>query len=325
MRILLSPWRGRCTLLLICLLFVGCTDDEASSELPPGADAKPSITTTIPPLGMILRPLVEGRAEVRVLLDPGQSPHTYEPTPSAVRELSGSLMLVHADEHLDGWVASLPAKQTVALVPLLPEAQRLQMPPAASKDHAHAEESNGGHEHGEVDPHFWTSPRAVHSLLPALVDTLCTADPGGCATYQMNADSLGTQLEALDVRISTMLKPVEGMHVGLSQPFFRYFLQRYGLHVAEIIEPRPAKEPSPQQLSRQIRQLQGADVRVIFTQAQLPDRSARAVADAAEIATVNLDPIGGVEGRASYAELLEYNATQILNALGPEPTSSPSR
>lgn len=313
----------------------GCTDGDAASDELPGVDATPTITTTIPPLGMILRPLARGRADVQVLLGPGDSPHTYEPTPSDVRSVTGSLMLVHVNRHLDGWVTTLPAARIVPLAPLLPSTHRLPMPPADGTDaggpraleHGHEQggPEHGGHEHGDTDPHFWTSPRAVRGVLPAMVDTLCAADPAGCTTYRENADSLSTDLQAIDVQIDAMLRPIRGRSVALSQPFFRYFLSAYGLRVTYIIEPRPAKEPSPRQIARQIQSIRDDGVSVIFTQTQLPDRSARAVADGAGIRTHALDPIGGVPGRSTYRDLLLFNAEQILDALGPEPTPSASR
>jgi ABC-type Zn uptake system ZnuABC Zn-binding protein ZnuA len=308
----------------------GCTDGDAASGDRPGPDATPTITTTIPPLGMILRPVADGRAEVRVLLGPGDSPHTYEPTPSDVRSVSGSLMLVHVNRHLDGWVTTLPAARVVPLAPLLPATQRLPMPPADGTDDggpraAEHEHGDHAHEHGDTDPHFWTSPQAVRGVLPALVDTLCAADPAGCTTYRANADSLSTDLQAIDVQIDAMLRPVRGRSVALSQPFFRYFLSAYGVRVTHIIEPRPAKEPSPRQIARQIQSIREEGVPVIFTQAQLPDRSARAVADGAGIPTHSLDPIGGVPGRSTYRDLLLFNAEQILDAIGPEPAPSASR
>jgi len=305
------------------LVFTGC-QDASSSKSVPGENETPVITTTIPPLGMILQPLVKGRSTVRVLLGPGDSPHTYEPSPSDVRAVSGSLLLMHTDRHLDGWVATLPAERTVAIAPMVPSSERLVMPSGDGTDSTRAGEE-AGHDHGEMDPHFWTSPVTVRSILPALADTLCAADPAGCTQYRTNAEAMATDLEALDVQLASLLKPVQSERVVLSQPFFRYFLDRYDLDVADIVEPLPAKEPSPQQISRQIRRLQQNGARVLFTQTQLPDRSARAVADAAGLSTVNLDPIGGVEGRATYEELLFYNAQRILSSLQREPTPASQR
>lgn len=280
--------------------------------------------TTIPPLGMILRPVAGDRAEVDVLLGPGDSPHTYDPRPSDVQSTERSLVLVYAHPHLDGWAASLPAPRRMQLVSMVPEAFRLDMPaghhesPAesAGDDEAHAgRHADAQHGVREVDPHVWGDPQAVLGLLPVLADTLCAVDPAGCSTYRANADTFATDLRALDVRLQAMLRPVEGRRAMLSQPFFRYFLRRYGVELVSTVEPLPAKEPSPRQIQRLAEQAADAKVAVIFTQAQLPDRAARVVAEASGVPVHALDPIGGVDGRRTYEDLLLYNAREVLRAL----------
>jgi zinc transport system substrate-binding protein len=88
----------------LLVLVAACGGDEPASS-----DDRPRFVTTIPPFEMILRPVVEGRATVERLLDPGASPHTYDPTPSDLRAVSNATALVYGAEHLDGWAANLPA------------------------------------------------------------------------------------------------------------------------------------------------------------------------------------------------------------------------
>jgi len=319
----------RYIVILAALLAVGlwgCQSETPSDAA--RAESRHSIrfTATIPPVGMILRPVVEGRAQVDVLLGPGDSPHTYDPRPSDVQAVSGSLRLVHVHKHLDGWVTALPAER-LTLAPMVPATWRQAMPSGrrgheSSRERSPRDEETQAEEADEtgeatasMDPHFWSDPLAVEAMLPALVDTLCSADAEGCPTYQANADTFATNLQMLDSQLATMLHPLADTKVALSQPFFQYFLARYGLRVVDIVEPLPAKEPSPRQVSRQIETLQTDGARILFTQAQLPDRSARAVAEGASIPILALDPIGGVDGRSTYPDLLLYNARRMLAEL----------
>ena len=50
--------------------------------------------------------------------------------------------------------------------------------------------------------------------------------------------------------------------------------------------------------------------------AKLGDRAARVIAAEAGVAVAVLDPVGGVEGRQTYEEMLRYNARTIVEALG---------
>lgn len=325
--------------MAIAMLSGGCADpDSSSNESPPGASDQQTIVATVPPLGMILAELTKGRASVDVLLAPGASPHTYEPTPSDVRAISNSLMLVHAHDHLDGWVASLPAERTLELAPLVPSAQRLSMPSARREESPnHSGESHTDTSHpedapsvdqrshdGDFDPHFWTSPVVVQSMLPPLVDSLCAADTEGCAIYRENGNALTTDLEVLHRRIASMLRPVEGTTVALSQPFFQYFLNEYGFPVAAVIEPHPGKEPSPQRIRQLIQTVRERGASVIFTQTQLPGRSARVISDETGIPTRDLDPLGGENGRVTYTDFMMYNAQAVLSSLRPAAVSEPA-
>lgn len=279
------------------LVLAACGGGEA-----PPREEQPRFVTTIPPFGMILAPVVEGRGTVETLLEPGASPHTYDPTPSDVRAVSNGTAFVYGAEHLDGWAADLSASHRLALVDLLPMSARRSFD-----------------EDDTVDPHFWTDPQAVMSLLPVLADTLCAIDAHGCSTYRANADSFATALAALDTRLQSMMQPVRGTPVLLAQPFFRYFLHRYGPRLAGVVEPRPGAEPTPRQLQAMVQTAMSSGARAVLTQQHLSARAAQAVAESAVLPLVALDPLGGMEGRETYPKLLLDNARVLRDSLASSP------
>jgi zinc transport system substrate-binding protein len=288
------------------LLLVGAA---CGGETSPASDDRPHFVTTIPPFEMVLRPVVEGRGTVERLLDPGASPHTYDPTPSDLRAVSNATALVYGAEHLDGWAADLSAHRRLAFVDLLPPSARLPF-------------DDGGHGasgDATIDPHFWADPLAVASLLPPLADTLCAIDAAGCATYRANADSFATALAALDTRLQTMMTPVRETPVLLAQPFFRYFLRRYGPRLVDVVEPRPGTQPTARDLRRLVERAQTSGARYILTQRQLSDQAAAAVAEPTALPLVQLDPLGGTEGRDTYAGLLLSNARLLRDSLARTP------
>lgn len=300
------PFRSWALALICGLAAVGAA---CSTPDPPDADdAGPQYVTTIHPFAAILAPVVGEAGHVTTLLDPSDSPHTYEPRPSDLRRVTASTALFYGAPHLDGWAADLQAPTRIELVGLLPADYQQVF----DDDHAHA----------EIDPHFWTDPLSVRALLPALADTLCRVDADGCSTYRANADSFATALTALNASLDAQLRPVQSARVLLAQPFFRYFVRRYGLELIGIIEPHPGQEPSPRTLQALVERARAAQVRAILVQDQLPARAAQAVAEAADLPLIRLDPLGGSAGRRTYAELLEYNASLLRNGLS-SPDGSP--
>lgn len=315
---------------LVVLVLLGALVGLVACQTPRDAsDGAPRYVTTIAPFAMILEPIVDGRGSVVRLLDPGASPHTHDLRPSDLRLAEGSAAVVYGAESLDAWAADLPAPRRFELMAMLPERVRLPFDPSGAvvrgdapdpgapegPDPRDRHEAHGGHDPGQIDPHFWTDPEAVKALLPALTDSLCAVDAPGCATYRANADTFATRLDALDAQVSATLAPVRDVPVMTAQPFFGYFLRRYGPSLRGVVEPQPAKEPSPRQIAARVATARRDSVRAIFVQRQLPPRAAEAVAEAAQIPIHTLDPLGGVAGRTSYADLLLYNADVIHRAL----------
>jgi zinc transport system substrate-binding protein len=287
--------------VLIGIGLVGCGSDPSTSS----AD-RPQFVTTIPPFAAILSPVLGDRASGMTLLSAGDSPHTYEPRPSDAQRVGEATALVYGAPHLDGWAADLPAPHRIALLDLVPVGYQR----TASSD---ARTEGGGDT--TTDPHFWADPLAVRALLPALADTLCVLDAEGCTTYRTNADSLAAALVDMDATLRAQIAPVRDVPVMLAQPFFQYFMRRYGPDVVSVIEPHPANEPSPRVIQSLIERARRTGVRAIFTQQQLPPRAAEAVAEGANVPLVTLDPLGGTSERLSYQDLLLYNAGVIRDAL----------
>jgi len=299
-------------LVLIAVPLVsGCgTDAETPTE-------EVRYTVTIPPLALIVDPVVDGRASVTTLLEPGDSPHTYEPRPSDLRAVQNSEALLFGASVLDGWTSDLPADRRWAMLDMVPA--------------PHVRSLHGGHNHGGTasasadapssatpDPHFWMDPLAVEALLPVLVDSLCAADAGGCSVYRANADTFATRLQRLDEQLRTRLQPVRHTPVLLSQPFFHYFAGRYGPHVVAVVERSPGQEPSARRIERMVDRARTARVQAIYSQQQLPARASEAVAEAAALPMHTLDPLGGVSGRDTYDALLLHNADVIWSTLQEE-------
>lgn len=267
-------------------------------------DDSPGYVTTIPPFEAILGPVIGQRGTVKSLLPPGSSPHTYEVRPSDARLAGESTALFYGAPDLDEWVTELDVPARIALLDFVPDSLLLTLPGGGDAHHPSG-----------IDPHFWMDPVAVRAVIPALADTLCGIDPPGCRDYRSNAQRFSARLDSLDSYIRTVLEPAAGSSVLLAQPFFLYFANRYGIALAGIVEPIPGKEPSPRYLQELVAVAKSRRARAIFTQSQLPSRSAQAVAEGAGVPLFQLDPLGGGAGRTAYVDLLRYNTDIVREAL----------
>jgi len=289
----------------------------------PAPQAARHYVATIQPAAMILQELCTGRAEVSCIVPPAASPHTYEPRPSDVRDAGNALALVQISEDLDGWAARIPASRRILLFDLLPEAAKRTYPDAVlghthDHDHEHDHSHDHAHDHhhdhaaGDIDPHFWADPIAVRALLPGLTSALIAADPEGQAQYEANRDRFSSELEALDKEFRAAFEPHAARPVILFHASWNYFLERYGLRLAAVIEESPGKEATPRYIESVVATVRKEGVQAVFTEPQLPRRPAEVISKAAGVALRELDPNGGVDGRMRYAELLRHNAEALL-------------
>lgn len=155
----------------------------------------------------------------------------------------------------------------------------------------------------------------VAALLPKLLEQLSSLDPEGAAQYAKNTDAFAAELAALDAELKQVLAPLEGKPVVLFHLSMQYFLHRYGLGLAGVVEPSPGKEATPRFLESVIETVRRTGAKAVFTEPQLPRRPAEAVAQSAGVALAELDPYGGLPGRETYAALLRYNAQALRSAL----------
>ncbi len=296
-------------LSIIMFLFLGCESQYS----------KPLFVASGYPVEEILKQVVGTGGEVMSLVPPGQSPHTYSPTPSQVYKVQSAKALFYVSNNLDRWVASLKPDNEIELMSLLPEEYKLSynnMPGQSRTSHGGPLGRAGDTmKIKNVDPHFWLDPLTVKGLVDNLVDTLSRLDPDHAASYRSNGEVFKKKLEVLDKQVSNILQGVKGRPVFLFHPSFRYMLARYGLVYLGAIESSPGKEPTPQTIVSIVDKIKSDGVKAIFTEPQLVSNPAKAIAEAAGIRVYVLDPVGGVKGRMSYSDMILYNAKTLRNAL----------
>jgi zinc transport system substrate-binding protein len=287
---------------ILCALLAGCRTYEQPDEI--------IYIATIPPIAMILTEIVGDRGEVVTLLQPGASPHTYDPTASDAIKLINATAFFYVHESLDGWALSLESKNKIKVFDFVPKKMRLSIT-------GHNFRGQGGGKvavAGPDDPHFWTDPMVVAAVVPGLVDELSKLDREGASIYEENASVFIEDLKRLDSLVREFLADFTGSWFILFHPSFNYFFEAYGLKVGAYIEASPGKEPSAQYLVELIGWINNHDVKAIFTEPQLPRGPADTIAKETGLPVFILDPIGGVGQRVTYEKLIQYITDTIIQA-----------
>lgn len=267
----------------------------------------------IAPLTFLTAEIGGSRLQTAALIPPGQDPHTFEPSPGQVSQLSRAKLYFSLDMPFERLLLSrLPNPEAGG--PLVIEVgrgiKRLPMP-----DHHHDHQSSAKtNHHGEPDPHIWLAPPLLQIIAADILDGLLAADPAGAADYQRRHDRLQSEIAASHERIQTLLAPLAGRAFYVYHPAFGYFAETYGLR--QLAVEIAGKAPTPRQLINLAQHARREEVRVIFVQPQFDRKSAAAMARAIDGQVTPLDPMA-----ADVLDNLETMARTIHQALN-APTGS---
>lgn len=276
--------------------------------------SKPMIVVSNQPLMLIMQEIVGPKIQLECITKPGDSPHTYSPKPTDAAKAANATIFLFTSESLDAWTGNLITKKNIEVLNLVPIDFRLSNCETCSH---HENEANNAHKHGvsDFDPHFWTDPLTVKAMLPNLVDTLSKLMPEYAQTFKANADLFAKRLELLNKQISQILSDKQGKSVFMFHPSFKYFINRYGLVYGGSIEVSPGKQPSPNYLKQLSDKIKSTNTKAIFSEPQLSEISAKAIAENTGTLLFVLDPLGGEQGRTKYSDLLLFNAKILQNSL----------
>lgn len=310
--------------VLLTVLALACGSKGGS------ASGKPRVAVSIFPIYDLARRVAGDRLEVMLVLPPGQSEHSYDPTPKDIAALDGAKLGIVVGLEMDRWAANV--MKSAGAPPLLAIGEQVPTIPIdvepISEEEAH--EHEGKHEehddhaehdeHGHAgvgtpDPHVWMDPDRMRRAVDAIAARFTELDPAGKDTYAKNAAAVKQSLADLDARLAARRKTWTKSTIVTFHGSMAYFAKRYAIRIAAVVEPIAGTEPTPTYLMEVVGAVKRGKAVALFTEPQLAKGPGEAIAKEAGIPLGELDPVGGVAGRDSYEALLTWNADQLEKVL----------
>ncbi len=275
-----------------------------------GDETKLKVWVSIPPQAFFVARIGGDLVDVQVMVKPGHSPATYEPTP---RQMAG---LATADAFfLVGVAFEKGLLPKVAEV--IPELRIIDGVEGIPLQPMSADEVGGGaghghshHHRGLPDPHFWLDPLLVKIHAETICRALIALAPAHETTLRENLRVFTGALDDLHARLRSRLAGLEGHEIFVFHPAYGYLARRYGLRQVAV-EIR-GNRPSARQLAARAERAKTSRVRAIFVQPQFSTASAQVVAEAFGGKVVALDPLA-----TDYLRNMEEMAAQIVAATEP--------
>lgn len=273
---------------------------------------KENIVVTIYPFKAIIQEIVGSEIPIYVLLPGSSDPHTYEMSPSDYKKIQSAKIFFYGAESLDGWAAKIDIENKIELLKLVPKDFLLNI--EMSEDHSFHSENDSYHHYG-IDPHFWSDPLTVNSMLDSLTKILSGYYPDKKDLFKKNSENFSKKLIELDNQISEKIKTVRYNKVFSAHPFYNYFFKRYGIDVVGSLEVSPGQQITPKFLKNISEEIKRKNVKAIFINKQHKTKSAKVLSESVGIKTVELDPFGGTNDSKTYEQIILHNLKIILNEL----------
>ena len=252
-----------------------------SCTAPDNAPQK-GITVSIEPLRYVTEQIAGNDFDIRVLVPPGSSPETYEPTPEQMKQVANSLAyidigLIDFERNLENAIReNMPSVRVINTsenVPLL----------AGTCGHE-------AHDHGHgTDPHIWLSPKCLKIMAENVYGQLSELYPDS-VEYKAGYERFDRQLDSLDRALQETFAGRQTAFM-IFHPALTYLAHDYGL--TQIPLENEGKEPSAAHLRNLIETGRNSGIGKVFFQRQFRKNTVDAIAAELGLEAVAIDPLDG--------------------------------
>jgi zinc transport system substrate-binding protein len=217
---------------------------------------------------------------VSVMVEPGVSPHAYEPRPSQMTALSKARAYFSIGlEFEKPWLPRFQSMSSGMMVIQMDSGVAKQPVNACDESLKGSATKSDGHHHEGLDPHIWLSPELVKKQVETACHALCRLDPAHESVYQSNCRAFEAEINALQDTIEGILRPITSASAPKTfmvfHPSWGYFASEF--HLRQLAVEIEGKEPSARQLQIIIETAKRENTHTIFVQPQFSKRSAEII------------------------------------------------
>ena len=239
--------------------------------------AKMTVISSIAPIEGIVKNIGGDYIDSKVMVPQGASPHTYEPKPSQMKDISKAKVYFAIGVEFENiWLKKFrDLNRDMEIIKLDDGIKKYPM--------------LSYHKSGELDPHIWTSIDNLKIIATKITKTLQNIDSKHSKYYQDRLNSYISYLDNLKKRISHILSKNKNRAFMVFHPSWGYFAREFNLKMLSIeIE---GKEPTPRELISLIKEAKKSNVSAIVTQPEFSDKKAKLLAKEVGVKVIAISPL----------------------------------
>lgn len=302
-----------------------CSTDSSASD--GDSSGKLDVVASFYPMQYLAEQIGGDHVSVTTLTEPGQEPHDLEISAkqtARLQETDAVLYLKGLQPAVDEAVSQSAAKTKIDAATLTTLENHGSTEHSHEGEEAPAEEEHSEEEHSEeessgLDPHVWLDPVKYAEIADGVSAAFQKADPDNAAEYKKNADTLTGKLDSLNTAFEDGLKNTTSKVFFTNHAAFGYLAERYGLTQEAITGVDPESEPSAARMKELQEEAKADGVTTVFYETLVSDKTAKTLAEDANLKTDVLDPLEGITEKSrgdDYIAVMEANLKALRTALG---------
>jgi zinc transport system substrate-binding protein len=250
---------------ILLILQVSSCSDSISND----GKNKKGVIVSILPQAEFAEKIGNDKIRITVMIPPGASPHTYEPTPGQLEEISRAELYAKVGSGVEFELAWMDKIIKMNRKILLVDCSR-------NIDIIDTRAEYSGTDLRGKDPHIWLSPLNAVIIVENIFNGLVEIDPDNRDFYLENKEDYQEELIELDNQIREMLSGKKNRKILVFHPAWTYFAEEYGLEQISVEE--EGKEPTIKGMEELIEQALENDIKVLFASPEFSTKSAETIA-----------------------------------------------
>ena len=232
------------------------------------------VVASFSPLAEFSKNVGGDKVNVKLLVPLGVEPHDWEPTIKDVQKIQASDVIIVNGINFESWTAELDQSRYDGLIVDTSETIPLLYPDGKS-----------------ADPHVWLNPVYVKIQVQNIADAFSASDHNNQAYYQSNAKQYIDELDSLDELIQNELSKCSRDFLVFHDAF-SYFAAQYNLNQHTVISSNdPHAEVTIKTLENVILQARELNIKVIFAEENVNDKTSKVLADTIGARVLILSPL----------------------------------
>ncbi len=250
-------------ILIITAAVIGYLSSQQANNKP---DGKIGVVVSLGPEVEWVNAVGGDKVSVTLMVPSGADPHTYEPLPNQLVQVSKAKMYAEIGSSIEfenNYMDKIKEANPSMLV--VNTSQGINLIPNTAENEATT-----------MDPHVWVDPKNAKIMVNNIYQGLMEVDPADKEYFKKNRDQYLDQLDQLDKNTTEQLKGKQNTTILIFHPAFGYYAKDYNLtQIGAMVND---EEPSPRRLAMMINIAKQDNITTLYTEPQYDPKFMQTVA-----------------------------------------------